>query len=479
MAPLAGKPPFATDEPESFYESSPQPQRRVRQPAPADPNKRSSAYDVYDNYLGDDKNKLQPPAGSANRNSGGMGALGMGLLNMDDDSDSDDDDEDNTQRTLVNPPGIGGSPSKHAALAAAVSPSRPSPPPQQQRQPQQPSSPQQPPSPRQMPGPNQLPQQMRTANQQSPSIQQQQQMRQPQLQDPFQPQQIPGSLLPGQQFRPQAGPQPIAAPRPGYAAPIAALNLARPEPSAGSAGRELNPNGPNQLRIQNPFEPPFAQIRPPFASPASPAPSLHASTPHPLLPPVTPITPAFIRPSKSPAPNEASVKFSEGVARPRKPIMRGNSEETLLPGRGEKGDDFWRRFSIVAKEENKKPGAMKESSWLKKTRSGSNRLSRSVWLIGIVLIILIGGGIAVAVYFTRGTPDHQQPTVLGGAADNRATAGTGSTTPTVGTAKVTSSSKLHVSPTHTVDRRENEPFITAAPGIALRAHAKRRIEESW
>ena len=45
--PLAGKPPFATDEPESFYESPPHPQRRLRQPPPPDPNLRTSAYNLY------------------------------------------------------------------------------------------------------------------------------------------------------------------------------------------------------------------------------------------------------------------------------------------------------------------------------------------------------------------------------------------------------------------------------------------------
>lgn len=45
--PLAGRPPFATDEPDSVYESSPGPQRRVRMQAPPDPNGRTSAYDVY------------------------------------------------------------------------------------------------------------------------------------------------------------------------------------------------------------------------------------------------------------------------------------------------------------------------------------------------------------------------------------------------------------------------------------------------
>lgn len=42
---LAGRPPFATDEPDSFYESVPTPQRRIRQPAP--PNAHTSAYNVY------------------------------------------------------------------------------------------------------------------------------------------------------------------------------------------------------------------------------------------------------------------------------------------------------------------------------------------------------------------------------------------------------------------------------------------------
>ena len=47
MAPLAGKPPFATDEPESFYESGPHPQRRLRQPSHPSPNQRTSAYNLY------------------------------------------------------------------------------------------------------------------------------------------------------------------------------------------------------------------------------------------------------------------------------------------------------------------------------------------------------------------------------------------------------------------------------------------------
>jgi hypothetical protein len=40
--------------------------------------------------------------------------------------------------------------------------------------------------------------------------------------------------------------------------------------------------------------------------------------------------------------------------------MRGGTEDVLLPQRGEKGDDFWRRFSMVAKIEDRKPAGSKE-----------------------------------------------------------------------------------------------------------------------
>lgn len=157
-------------------------------------------------------------------------------------------------------------------------------------------------------------------------------------------------------------PQPIAAPQPGYAAPIAALNLARPQPTAESQGRQqvqqqtlrINP----ARDLNNPFNSPADYLHSSHQHPTSPYPtSPSPSEPHPLQPPVTPITPVFARPAKAPG-----IKFSEtAVPRdPSKPIMRGNSEETLLPSRGEKGDDFWRRFSMVAKEENKKPSAQKQ-----------------------------------------------------------------------------------------------------------------------
>ena len=140
-------------------------------------------------------------------------------------------------------------------------------------------------------------------------------------------------------------PQYIASPRPGYVTPITALNLARPEPAAFPQDRKQPLPDPNE----NPFQPmarnPFHTT--PYHPMQSPAPSM--TEPHPLQPPITPITPVFARP--------AAVAFQDtAVPRPRKPIMRGDKEGTLLPSRGERGDDFWRRFSMVVKDK----GAQKE-----------------------------------------------------------------------------------------------------------------------
>ncbi|RDB15212.1 hypothetical protein Hypma_004709 [Hypsizygus marmoreus] len=396
MAPLAGKPPYATDEPDTFYESSPAPQRRVRQQPPPDPNSRSSAYDMYNNYLNDDDDK------AASRQSG-VGALGLGLLNMDD-SDSDSDDDDTYSRRKPAPASPA---SKHAALAAATSsPSRPSKTP-------------------------------------SPS--------------------------------PQSKHQPhIAAPQPGYAAPIAALNLARPDPIAVPQGR--TPPTLQTQGIQNPFESPFEtpsssptslhghrSPAPPYHISTSPSPSMVSSEPHPLQPPITPITPVFARPAKT----GGGVKFTDSDSAST-PIMRGDKEETLLPSRGQRGDDFWRRFSMVVKEENKKPSTQKESSWLKKTRGGTMRLSRWVWIIGVILLLCIGAAIGIGWYASHKAPDHQQPTAFGGSANEAAvTTSSAGVKPSVLPNGATSSIK-HVSPTHTVARR-------APQGTVRAVHKKRRL----
>ncbi|KII86909.1 hypothetical protein PLICRDRAFT_93548 [Plicaturopsis crispa FD-325 SS-3] len=312
-APLAGRPPFATDIPDSAYGAPQAPQPRIRQKPAPDPNARTSAYNVYDNYIQD-----------AQRESG-SDALGQGFMNM-----ADDDDDD------------------HAKPAAS----------------------------------------------------------------------------------------PIAAPRPGYAAPIAALNLSRPNPAATQQPQMSQV--PSALRVAgNPRAPPPA-MSPGYNGARSPPGA--PRTPHPLEAPLTPITPVFARPSKSPAPRE-NVKFSNTA------IMRGGSEDDLLPKRGEKGDDFWRRFSMVVKEEQQKPY---QSSWLKKTQNGTTRLSRWVWVVGMLLFVCIAGAIALGAYAAHKSTAHNAPKAFGGSANEVASSSAAAST-------AGSSSIQHVSPTNTVQRRFAEP----------------------
>ncbi|KAF7298848.1 hypothetical protein MIND_00832600 [Mycena indigotica] len=387
--PLAGRPPFATDEPDSVYENSPQPRRRAPQPQPPTDD-RNSTYDVYDNYLtpGDSNNHQ-------NRNSGIEG-LGMGFMNGNmDDAESSDDEDDMLRSRMASSPK---KPlSKNAALAAATgaSPSkqdRLETPPPQYAQPQQ------------------------------------QQQRKP----------MPGP----------SSPPPIAAPRPGYAAPIAALsqmnangNVAKPEPAAALAGRNNNPNG---LRIVAP---------PPIGTPSP------TSSPHPLGAPVTPITPVFARPQRTATmESNNSVSFSETKGL----IMRGDSEETLLTrGRGEKGDQFWRRFSMVAKD----PSEKGPSQWLQKTQNGTSKQRRWVWIVGIILIILAAGGIGLGVYVSEQAKPHYRPDAIGGSANEgtRALSSTkgGSGPTSIKGALGGATSVLHVKPTNTVARRAPVPQITS------------------
>lgn len=145
---------------------------------------------------------------------------------------------------------------------------------------------------------------------------------------------------------------PLAAPQPGYAAPVSALNLSRPSPTASPVGRQPSPQmsqvkGPKPLTLVSNLNANGGQISPRLP----PSPIGVPSTPHPLPPTMTPIMPVFARPAK---PARNSVKFAASV-----PILRGTTEETLLPKRGERGDDFWRRFSMVVKQENTTPPAQK------------------------------------------------------------------------------------------------------------------------
>ena len=165
----------------------------------------------------------------------------------------------------------------------------------------------------------------------------------------------------------QTGPIPLVAPRPGYATNISALTLNHPSPVATPVGRLHGDM--------------FDRGSPAIAVP---------QTPHPLQPPVTPIAPVFARPKKT-----STIQFAQ-----EQPIMRGEKEETLLPKRGEHGDQFWRRFSMVAKVENNKPRFTflpprfeslltdKFSTWLAETSVGQSRFSRWVWVWAMFLVLV-------------------------------------------------------------------------------------------
>ncbi|KAI1794812.1 hypothetical protein LXA43DRAFT_994387 [Ganoderma leucocontextum] len=303
--PLAGRPPFATDEPDSVYEQHrPEQTRRVRQPPPADPNKRTSAYNMYEQYLYEKENPF-----------------------------------DDSKR---------------------------------------------------------VPQ---------PAI-------------------------------------PLAAPRPGYAAPVAALNLARPSPVATPEGRM-------------PSSPEMSQFGDGRVSQGGSMPN----TPHPLQPPMVPIAPIFARPSTA---TSRDVKFDTT------PIMRGESEDTVLRPRGARGDDFWRRFSMVAKEDLATPSGQKQSMWLRKTQNGTSRMSRWVWFIGMVLLIIIAGAIGLGWWVSHNNHTHTAPTAIGGSADEKALASASASASAAASSSDISS--LHVSPTNTVARRADEPIPT--PPVLYPVHAR-------
>lgn len=134
----------------------------------------------------------------------------------------------------------------------------------------------------------------------------------PAVHSPLRVQQPP---MPSQQ-REIAHPQPR--PAPGQRPPAPVLRVELPQPA-----------------MPIPRAPIPAFIQPP------PSPAAGSMIPHPLNAPSTPIAPVFARPSFQ---EKRDVKFKEDA------ILRGNSEETLLARGTQKGEDFWRRFSMVAKE---------------------------------------------------------------------------------------------------------------------------------
>ena len=145
-------------------------------------------------------------------------------------------------------------------------------------------------------------------------------------------------------FDAATGSQHISKPAPAIHSPLRPLQPTMPLQQREIAQPQPRP-APGQrsavLRVELP--PPAMPIpRAPIPAFIQPPPSPAGSmNPHPLNAPSTPIAPVFARPSFQ---GNRDVKFKEDT------ILRGNSEETLLARGTQKGEEFWRRFSIVAKE---------------------------------------------------------------------------------------------------------------------------------
>ncbi|QRW00573.1 hypothetical protein RhiJN_28591 [Ceratobasidium sp. AG-Ba] len=433
-APLAGRPPYATDDDDSVFENSPAPSRnRAPRPPVDNPNERTSAYNTYDNYLD-------------NRESRGDASAGIGGALLAIDSDSDDE----TDLHSVPPQRIADNSGRAGLYAAAsrinnpsLSPTSPT------RSPTSPAPPYSPPASGRMP----------TDTKPIPSAG------------------APLSANTSSSSLPSpAGQSSLVSPRPVYAPnspsrqaafdvhssqqqPQPALSVQIPAPPSANMRAEFDARGP--------AKPTAAFMAPPanggagtpstagFGSiPGTPNEGLH---PHPLQAPNTPITPVFAAPPRA-------VNFDEKASAP---ILRGNKEETLLARRGEKGDDFWRRFSMVAKQENAKPAPQKTSQWLKGAESGRSSFSRCVWLVGIILLICIAGGIGAGWYFTHNNPDHTRPKTFGGSAEEgmngpgMSSLPASTTTHTGGLVKITHAST------------SARPTATSATAAAVPTEAKR------
>jgi len=146
----------------------------------------------------------------------------------------------------------------------------------------------------------------------------------------------------------------------------------RPGPAVISPSYDVPPAKPNAAKIPNTLKsmvqpkPAATPIQVSFSNQAQPrmkapppavlnlpqgkAPTPGPMSPHPLQPPKTPIMPAFARPKNNA--DASDVKFTDDA------ILRGNKEETLLARNTPKGAEFWRRFSVVVKEDQKHPGKL-------------------------------------------------------------------------------------------------------------------------
>ncbi|KAF8526119.1 hypothetical protein JB92DRAFT_3108487 [Gautieria morchelliformis] len=433
MAPLAGKPPFATDEPDSAFTHQsqlvPRP-RKQKVDATATGGARDSSYTAFDSYF---------TGNGPDTRASGVGDIGRGLMDAGSDfDDSSDDEHPPKNKQVISPPE---QPSdKHRALYAAAMGTvlSKSPPPSYERDVFA-SSPDQ----RQ---PQQHPDSLRIVKQPQPVVHSRehggQLVRHLEPSAPAGP--IPRSIMPQQHPEPpaalQSGVRPVAAPAPAHSRPPQVAFMQGPTPGMAQIG----PSGQG-----NPYH---SGVMP------SSGPGTATRTPQPLPPPQSPIMPVFARPRK----DNNMVKFEE-----KGEILRGNSEETLLPrGIGGKGDDFWRRFSMVAKEEAK--SGSKKSAWLRKTESGSTRLSTWVWIVGILFLLAIGGGIGVAWVFTHNTP-AAAPVAIGGSANEGFTSST--LTPTTASSVKATRVTAAPEPTNTNNNNNKRSVEQFAPSPVSSPHA--------
>jgi len=200
-------------------------------------------------------------------------------------------------------------------------------------------------------------------------------------------------------------------------------------------------------------------------------PSPHAPmSPHPLQPPKTPIMPAFARPRLRTDAHD--VKFSPDV------ILRGNKEETLLSRNTPKGAEFWRRFSVVVKEDQRHPGRFFKSAWLSDHQKRSFKLNLCVWIVGLCLLGAIAGG-GVLIWFLTSHNSVTTPKALDGNAGEGNVNITSSIIPTA----TTSSFQIHtvtggLPPTVLPTIPPDEAAPTAAPALAPAAIQKRASKRS-
>jgi hypothetical protein len=279
-------------------------------------------------------------------------------------------------------------------------------------------------------------------------------------------------------------PSPAVAPRDIPARVATSSPMPAPRPQRPAPAFMITPTG---SPVPSSPAPPFAHTVP-VHSPMLPTTPLQ-------LPPSTPITPLFAAPPPSVLQQgeNRSVSFS---------VMRGESEGVLLERTREKngsddshmsmgsrtglrnkarndGDDFWRRFSMVAHQaESNTHNPHKRSSWLAKAERNAQAYSRWVAIGGVLLLCLIGAGIASGIYLNKGKGNgHADPLAIGGKANESDISTPTSTSATLSTKRTgylhqtmtTSDGNVFPVPTNPPRRRgiegASQPTPTPTPAL--------------